>query len=532
MKNLKDQGSVFTGFGERTYYTGLLSVICASMLFACSEQPGQNTAKNQSEVTATEYIKREVATSSLDRSNTTDSVSISQILGDGFSSNNLSSANSNSVLGTIGGFGFNGSIASIIGNVGGFGFGGFGTFASIFAGSLPTSPPAGFILPPGTGLPPGAGGGFGPPGAGFSPTPPGAGIPGTPGNPAAGNPGAGNPGAGNPGGGNPGNPATPGTPGGAASPPPFTGTLPGGGAFPPANSPVFGGGNIGNNTTTISDFNLSELSSPLSNTDLNFLFASPTAAAANSKGDINALVVTETTTPCAGGGTVTKTIDDVAPVGLSTGDSRTTTYVDCIRSVGGTTVRNGIRGFSTDEMTGMPFVSTNWSSTSTMFKDNFVRSDTVSGINRTTTGNTTTSIAVSDVSLSQSASGTGTTVITDATTTSTANHSFDLAFSWDTTTQTYAIGLDVGVDKTDVDQFGAILTTNTPLSGTIGQAPSAGQLTLNKTLNGISTSIMTATAQIDGSVLVETDVDADGIIDSTATAADWAGVLFGIFNGV
>ena len=624
-----------------------LSIAITTLLVACGgEVQKTNSSPELAVDSATSNSKLQTRTHTDDSLATP--LALSDAFGSGFNNNTSTTTTTttittNGIIGNAGGFGFGGSIASIIGNVGGFGFGGFGAFASFFAGTLPTTPPNGVILPPpglGGGLPPGQGGippGLGgtPPGLGGG-TPPGGGVgnPGSPvpnpgvgtppglggtppgngaGNPNPGspvpNPGAGTPpglggtppgnGAGNPNPGSPvpnpgvgtppglggtppgngtGNPSTPtpnpgggtGTPpiGGIGSPPGLGGALPpgqGGGIPPgliPGSLPALPSGSItfnnnsnsnvnvninnnvnindnsqGNSITsfnpnpnvTANESNLNGVDPSLANSGLDFVFLS-SSNATNSL--ISPLAVSTVETACVGGGLMTRTLDDVDPVGLSTGDMRTTAYTDCVRNPGGNIVLNGSRGFIADQMEGVPFVDPNWTMQTTMFQENFTRENTAAAVSRVVNGSTTTGIVVVDTTISQSATGTGSVSRTNDTGTKVSDHAFNLAFDWDTAAQTYTweFGVTAQVTLADLTTSSVSAETSQIFSGAIGAAPTSGSLTVSYASAGVTTGIVTATAQPDGTVLVETDSDADGVVDTSIVEPTWDNVLWQIFN--
>ena len=498
MKNGIDQKIGFVRFGG-------MSFICLSLLSACSEDL-PTTSSNPEKSTPYMQINGDATGVSNRVAGVTDSVGINEVFGAGYVTSNSTTESSNltNAIGNTGGFGFNGSIASIVANLGGFGFGGFGTFASFFAGSLPSSPPGGILIPPGVGAPPNSAlppGGFGPPPGTFT-TPPGGFVP----------------------------------PGIASGVPPGLGAGVGGGIGLGVGNGAGNGGGVGtggipaNALVTTTNSNLTELQTPLANIDLDILLVSPINNAGNS--GIAPRALTETIVPCAGGGTRTQIVDDVDPVGLSTGDTRSTVYVDCVRNVAGTNITNGSRGFTTDEVIGFPFIDASWVSRSTMFRNNFVQENTASGRSRTTDGSTTTGISVTDNNLiSQQASGSGNTTRTTLTSSNSSNFDFNLSFNWDVAAQVYDIVFNVNVESINTTSTGSNVVTNTPISGILGQAPNAGQLTFQRLTDAVVVSVVTATAQADGSVLVEVDNNADGVVDTSAVEVDWSGVLFSIFNG-
>jgi len=462
---------------------------CTAIIVACSEPlPDQptNSSTDQDDALGNRAV------------NVSDA-NINQVFGGGFApSASGSSATLTGFLGNTGGFGLNASIAGIIGNVGGFGFEGFGTFASFFAGNLPIAPPAGVLPPPGNGgIPPGLGGGFG-----TIPAPiAGGNIP-----PGFTPPGVGGVGFG----------AIPPGIGGVNGPP---------GGNPFATTAIYESNNL---SVNLIDYNLQNLYTPLSNLDLDLTFVAPKI---NNNISFTPLAITETITNCTGGGTMTRTVDDVAPPGPSTGDTRTTTFNNCVRGLNGATTLNGSRGFSTDLAQGMPFVDPSWSTKTTMFRNNLVSENTNNGTSRTSNGNTSTEIIVdAGGSIQQIATGNGSTARTNINGQSSSNYNFSLDFSWDTIANTYNWNINIDVNSNSIEQQGTVLSTLTPVTGSSGQGPTSGQLSVTKSSNGTTTNIVTLTAQLDGSVLVETDSNADGIVDTSVIEANWSSVFFNLFN--
>ncbi|MDH5544166.1 MAG: hypothetical protein OEZ43_01160 [Gammaproteobacteria bacterium] len=371
----------------------------------------------------------------------------------------------NGFVGNIGGYNLNGTIAGIIGNTGGFG--GFGAFISFFTGSLPVSPPGG-----GAGvLPPGLGNGTPPPGLG-------AGLP-------------------------------PGIGGGT---PPFT---------PPAGSLPLPA-STADTSLFVSSVELSDTSSAFIDTDIDLVLVGRATSSAPS---FSILAVTETTIPCRSGGSVTILKDDVAPVGFSTGDNTTFTFANCVRGLNGNITLNGSRGFSVDAATGTPFVDPTWSSNTSMFRKTLSRANATTGNTHIASGNSSTSISVSPTNESQTASGSGSAEETTSTGATSHTYNFDVDFAADKTNQSFNFTLSISI----VGDATIAVATPTPFNGTIGSAPTAGQMTVKRS-SATNSETQTLTAQADGSILVEIDTNGDGIPDSTSTQASWAQVLSQLFN--
>jgi len=400
-------------------------------------------------------------------------------------------------LGSVGGFGFNGSIASLLGNLGGGGLGGFGAFANAFVGSLPTSPVGGAFPTPIPGAGAGAGAGAGTGGGGFglpvgTAPPPGAGV------------------------------ALP--VGGGFVPPTFGGAVP---ALPFAtpfstlqsNSwlSTKSGGQV-----SLVDVNLNEFVNPLAS-NLNLVFVVPNVRSKLNDG-VSAAAVTDTVTPCAGGGTMTRSVNDVVPVGFSTGDSRSTTFASCIQRLGGTVVTNGSRSFTADLVQGVPFVDPVYSVNTSISVNNLSRTDSATSASKTENGTSTTNVDVTATNVSHNAAGNGTMVRTNTTGTTNVTYTFDMTFSLDKVASTFSMGFNSTINKTGATAGDTVVSTPTPFTGARGASPTAGVLRVEKTTNGVPSSLVVVTAQADGTAIVQTDTNGDGIFDTTETVASWIAI--------
>lgn len=221
------------------------------------------------------------------------------------------------------------------------------------------------------------------------------------------------------------------------------------------------------------------------------------------------LAITETVTPCSGGGTATATVDNQPPPWFSQGDYYTTTYANCIR---GTESINGARKFSVDTMVGQPYVDNTWSVATTMASQNLVRVNTVNGDTSSADGSATTTISAVGNAYTQASKGTWSRTHPNNGSQQLWAATFDMAYAWDDTLATYTWTFKVA---TESSLFGNTAAESlTPLAGTINQAPETGKLKLTQATAGVTT-ITLITAQGGGNALVEVDNNADGTIDSS-----------------
>jgi len=505
-------------FGHQKYFC--LGAVALAVITSCAEPPrakspahaASNAPASQGELASRARVNPA-------------SANFTQVFGGGYVNSSATGTGATAptagFIGNTGGFGFSGSIASVLGNVGGLGLGGFGAFANFFAGTLPNAAPGGTLPTPGTGTTPPAffgGGGFGAPATGAPTT----GTPATGGATGGGGFGGGTFTGG-------------GGFGGFGTAPPTTGTIPPftGGTATPVPALAFGAANFGTslaggNTSnvTLVDVNLNEFTNPLaSNVDLVFVAS---GVGDKSSKSIGALAITETVTPCRGGGTTTRTVNDVDPVGFSTGDSRATLFTDCIQRTGGTAVINGTRSFTADLVSGVPFVDPVFAVKTTM-ANNIERVDAANASSFAENGTSTTNIDSTATATIHASSGQGSIVRTEATSSTNVAYNFSMDFTLDKTAHTYTMQMDLSVDTTGVTNSGIAVTTPITFEGTHGQSPTAGQLRVSKFTNSVMASMVMMTAQADGTVLVETDSNGDGVIDTTVTQPNWFGVIGQIF---
>lgn len=240
----------------------------------------------------------------------------------------------------------------------------------------------------------------------------------------------------------------------------------------------------------------------------------------------NSALLTTTTDPCLGGGSVTVTVDDVDPEGPSSGDTYTSTYTDCI--MWGNRTMNGTNAFEIVTLTGDPTQPPPaiWAIETTAATDMTVTSTQST---RVTLGTFSFAAGTTDgVTYTRAAKGDSEqTVTVGAAPPRTETRNVDTALSWDVGAATY-------VDTVTINSTGGhggdlAVETLEPLSGSTNAGtgtwtnsfgpPTAGVLVVTRT-NATATSIRTYTAQSDGTVQVETDANGDGTPEST-TVTRW-----------
>jgi len=457
------------------------TILVVSTLFSCSEQRPTNSITPE-QVADTNSSQASITNRAVEAERLNSSLTLEQVFGPGFTATSNSPTSMTAPIGFVGnagGFGFGGSIASVIGNVGGFGFGGFGAFSSFFAGSLPTAPPNGVLLPAQT-------------------------APSVPANTNTAN---------------------------SVENENKTPTLITGGVSFSTTTNQNSTNSTSSNVSSTLDSNLGEFDSALNNSALDFVFVAPPSQTATTDSVVSPLALSEVVTPCVGGGSMQRALDDVEPVGFSTGDTRTTSYLDCIRSAGSNIILNGSRGFIANQIDGAPFVDLNWSMMTTTFQDNMSRADIASGVSRVINGSTTTGITVFGNNVSQIASGSGSVIRVDNTGSKISEHQFELQFDWDTATQAYRwmFNVSVTVNMNSV-QSTIQAETGQIFTGVFGQAPVSGSLKVIHNSAGVMSSIMVLNAQPGGTVLIETDNNADGVVDSAVIEPSWDNALWQVFN--
>lgn len=241
----------------------------------------------------------------------------------------------------------------------------------------------------------------------------------------------------------------------------------------------------------------------------------PTTAISAVTTDIGALAATTTTRVCAGGGSVTTDTNDVDPVGPSTGDSLKVTFSNCVE--GGRTL-NGTVNSTVVTLTGTPG-SGAFTLNTTRATDLTIA--TAAGATIKSKATSSVNEASDGVKTTRNVKGNSAVDVT-GTATSSSTQDYDIASTTDAATNTFT--QTASLKSTSTTGGGHEVATPTPISGTIGSAPSAGIITIKHTAADGSISLIKATIQTDGTVLVETDSNGDGVIDTTTTRS-WFGLI-------
>lgn len=240
-------------------------------------------------------------------------------------------------------------------------------------------------------------------------------------------------------------------------------------------------------------------------------------------GDEGSLVIaaiTETVLNCSGGGTITRTRDNQPPPWFSSGDIYTQTFDACVEAG---TQTDGVRSFSVDALEGQMYIDPLWTLTTTTSRSGFSKSDIATGATSTADGSQTTTLAaqalpdnISAYSYTQSTSSDWSRSWPNGDTLNNASGSGQVTYSWsDGVDVRFVWEFDVMVST---DLFGQTAAkTVLPLEGPLNGAPDTGSFQISKlSVDGLS-SVITATVQSADAILLEEDVDGDGVVDSSRT---------------
>ncbi|MDX1810334.1 MAG: hypothetical protein R3240_00180 [Gammaproteobacteria bacterium] len=236
--------------------------------------------------------------------------------------------------------------------------------------------------------------------------------------------------------------------------------------------------------------------------------------------------ITETVTACSDGGNTRSIVDNQGPPWFSEGDVFTTVFEDCVQ---GNTLITGQRSYSVDVMQGQQFIDPEWSLTTAIDRD-IVNTNLVTDSINANKGTARTEVAVTNTTqYSQILSGNyessrpNNGVQVDDTAEYMVTYQWDEApdgfYTWNfelTTTSTNPVFPEKTVTKT--------LET---LTAPNNQAPESGKIETSQTKDG-TTQITTITATGNAAVLVEVDVDGDGVVDSTSEST-WQEVVLDPF---
>jgi hypothetical protein len=228
--------------------------------------------------------------------------------------------------------------------------------------------------------------------------------------------------------------------------------------------------------------------------------------------DIALGAIIETSIPCAGGGTQTDIRDNVDPPWYSQGDSSTTVYTACVT---GNTQTDGQKSYTVDVLTGQPYIDATWSTGTTIARD-LTRINLTTGEVAFAIGSMSEQLSVvNNVQYTQVFSGSSNRNWLNNGIEQIGTEQYQVNYAWDETTQIFQWDFDVSSTNTAFGDSAAV--TLQTLAGTLGTPPDSGQFRSTKSQFG-TTTVSTITATGGGNVLIETDSDGDGIIDTTTTS--------------
>ena len=241
--------------------------------------------------------------------------------------------------------------------------------------------------------------------------------------------------------------------------------------------------------------------------------------------------LTEAVAACNGGGTRTTIIDNQAPPWPSQGDLNTVVYDNCLN--GGTTI-NGQRSSLVEVMVGNQFIDTDWSLKTTLTRD-ITRTANVTGNVSSVVGQSSESMTVTNntnyVQVStgnqvnirpNSGSNSGPNTGINVNVEDTVSH--NITYAWeDVPTGAYQWDFEVRTTSTNPIFPDAVTKSLVTLSGPNNQPPETGKIEITKTQTDVI-NVTTITALGAGAVLIEVDVDNDGIIDSSVEST-WSQVM-------
>lgn len=230
---------------------------------------------------------------------------------------------------------------------------------------------------------------------------------------------------------------------------------------------------------------------------------------------------TETVTTCPGGGTQTSINENVSPPWFSQGDTNTTIYDNCVQ---GDTTINGSRITSVDVMIGQQFVDPDWKLETSLTRD-ITRSNNLTGQSSSVKGFSSESMEVTNAAnYLQITNGDWTSIrpnngveVTDAIT-------YTITYAWeDSPTGSYQWDFEVQASSKNPALGSSSTVSLQTLTGPNNQPPETGKIKISKTFSDTS-SVTYITALGSGAVLIETDIDNDGVIDSSIEST-WSQVM-------
>ena len=239
--------------------------------------------------------------------------------------------------------------------------------------------------------------------------------------------------------------------------------------------------------------------------------------------------ISETVIPCTGGGTRTTIIDNQAPPWPSQGDINTVVYDNCVN--GGTTM-NGQRSSLVEVMIGQQFIDPDWSLTTTVSRD-ITRTANVTGNVSSVVGESSESMTVTNnTNYLQVSSGSWVNVRPNNGVDVEDTVSHNITYAWeDTPTGTYQWDFEVQTASTNPIFPDAVTKSLVTLTGPNTQPPEIGKIEITKTYADVQldptsniVNVTTITALGAGAVLIEIDMDNDGVIDSSVEST-WSQVM-------
>ena len=249
----------------------------------------------------------------------------------------------------------------------------------------------------------------------------------------------------------------------------------------------------------------------------------PTAVSAVSA-DIGAFAATTTVRFCSsspinnvdtGNGDVTTVVNDTDPAGPSTGDVVTVTFNNCVQA--GRTI-NGNTTSTVVTLTGTPGTGVFTLDTSRSIDLTIA---TAAGATIKNKGTSSVNETSDGVKTTRTVQGTSALDVS-GTAPSTSTQEYNISGTTDAAANTFS--QTATLKSTSTASGSHEVTTPTPISGTIGATPTAGVINIKHTAPDGAVSIIKVTLQTDGTVLLETDSNGDGVVDTTTTRS-WFGLI-------
>lgn len=230
---------------------------------------------------------------------------------------------------------------------------------------------------------------------------------------------------------------------------------------------------------------------------------------------------TETVIACPGGGTQTSINENVSPPWFSQGDTNTTVYDNCVR---GDTTINGSRITSVDVMIGQQFIDPDWKLETSLTRD-ITRSNNLTGESSAVKGFSSESMEVTNsTNFRQITNGDWTSIRPNNGVEVSDIITYTINYAWEETPGgSYQWDFEVQASSTNPMLGSSSTVSLQTLTGLNNQAPETGKIKIIKTFSDTS-SVTYITALGSGAVLIETDTDNDGVID-TSVESTWSQVM-------